>query len=256
MSRAAPFLIDDLLPPGVSLLGIRPVNCRRIPRAARVVAMALDDASAPDLHADLAELSDGGEEVALLIAAEGRGHADAAAAALERHGLPGLVLRIEARTGLDWIGRLQALARRLAPAAALTAAEPAASVSARRYLAKMRELEDLIDPLAAPAERESERLPDRALNWRARLHARAVTRFLRRQGASKRPGRPVAATVLPDRARLGIKPSARSLGCEELAREEALLDRLIAEERLRRAALVRAVPIHGGGRLPRSGLCA
>lgn len=145
MSRVAPFLIDDLNPSGPGLLGVRPVNCRDIPKAALVVATVVAAASAERFAARLRALAAEGGPAAVLVAAEGRAAADAAVAALVRQGLPGLVLVVDGQGGCDWIARLLELAARLAPAARLQAvAEPRGAavlrpLAGRRILAPWTE---------------------------------------------------------------------------------------------------------------------
>ncbi|WYK04246.1 hypothetical protein DWF04_014515 [Cereibacter sphaeroides f. sp. denitrificans] len=263
MSRAAPFLIDDLLPEGVRLHAVRSVECSRIPAARSVVALTIAAGQEARLRSRLAGL---GSSVAVLVAAEGSRAGEEAARALADRRLPGLVLVLEAQAGVDWVGRLRTLARRLVPQAALPEeAKPMPGAAASRYLAKMRELEVLIDPEAAEAP-AGERILDEARSWRSRLHARAVTRFLHRQGRSS-----LHAARLLDRtataremtggfgtlwAALDPERPPRPLGSEDMAREEALLDGFIAQEKARQAALVRPAPWRGHGRLAGVGLRA
>ncbi|MGP3697135.1 hypothetical protein [Rhodobacter sp. NSM] len=247
MSRTAPFLIDDLLPDGVHLRAVRPVDCHRIPLATSVVAMALAEGGSEDLGARLSVLTG---KVAVLVAAEGLAAGEEAVRILGERDLPGLVLVIEARAGTDWLGRLRTLARRLVPQAALPdEPQPVHEPAALRYLGKMRELEVLIDPEAAVEAPVRDDVLSDARSWHARLHARALARFLRRQGRGERlagrPRKPAADALTALRAALDPARPIRSLGGDEMAREEALLDGLIAEEKARQAAMVRPAPWRG-----------
>ncbi|WP_145103736.1 hypothetical protein [Cereibacter sediminicola] len=263
MSRAAPFLVDDLLPDGVRLRAIRPVNCRRIPEARSVAALTLRDGDGRSLARRLTML---GEGVAVLVAVETPAAADEAVRLLAGQDLAGLVLVLDAQAEVDWIGRLRALAGRLVPQAPPVMQEPAGA-DALRYLAKMRELEALIDPDAAQDAPRGRPLAD-ARSWHSRLHARAVARFLHGQGrASQHAVRLLDRTAVPRATAPGTfralwsalddaaRPTA-SLGQDEIAREEALLDGFIAQEKARQAALVRPAPWRGHRRLAVMGLRA
>ncbi|ULB10282.1 hypothetical protein ORIO_10270 [Cereibacter azotoformans] len=263
MSRAAPFLVDDLLPEGVRLRAIRPVNCRRIPEARSVAALALRDGDGRSLARRLATL---GEGVTVLVAVETPAAADEAVRLLAGQDLSGLVLVLDAQPEVDWIGRLRALAGRLVPQAPPAVQEPVGA-DALRYLAKMRELEALIDPDAAQDAPSRGRPLADARSWHSRLHARAVARFLHGQGrASQHAVRLLDRTAVPRATAPGTfralwsaldaaRPSA-SLGQDEIEREEALLDGFIAQEKARQAALVRPAPWRGHRRLSAMGLRA
>ena len=207
MSRAAPFLIDDLLPAGARLLAVRPVRCRALADMAEAEGLA-----PPAGQVGPALAAVGGRRRALVLVVQAA-DLDDAVARFATFDLPGLVVAIEGCGAAASRSFARRLALRLVGA------------GAARYRAKMRRLAMLIDPGAPQALPAAEDLTP-ALGWRARLYSRALGRFLRRNGS---PGG--ARPARPDPLRLASR--------RQLAHEEAVLDRLIAEEQARQLTFFR-----------------
>ncbi len=244
------------------LHAVRSVECRRIPAARSVVALTLAAGQEARLRSRLAGL---GSSVVVLVAAEGTRAGEEAARALADRRLPGLVLVLEAQAGVDWWGGCARLRGgscrrpRFRRRPSRCRARPLRAIWPRCASSKF-------SSIRRPPKRLRASALDGARNWRSRLHARAVTRFLHRQGrASLHAARLLDRTATAREmtggfgtlwAALDSERPPRALGSEDMAREEALLDGFIAQEKARQAALVRPAPWRGHGRLPGVGLRA